>query len=204
LSDDIVQSPEEETFSLRQQLRLESSKSTLVTLVFGLTGAVLFALVHVIPMPFVMVSLLKFSLIPSLVIIALVGAIRGSLAGFITGYFGLVLYDLVFFHTVLTYTIPAVAYGILGLIVGIGSYDFDKGRSLGKLSIISAIGLVFTALILSIINLYIDQHSILVALGFTLLPHLTAGLPTLIFVTPILARIWSLLAAKINFPWDLS
>jgi uncharacterized membrane protein len=151
-----------------------------------------------------MVSLLKLSLIPSLTIIAVVGAIRGPLAGFVTGYFGLVLHDFIFFNTVLTYTLPAVAYGILGFVVGIASYDFERGRSLGKLSIMSAIGLIFAALILAIINLYVDQHSILVALGFTLLPHLTAGLPAVIFVTPILARIWSIFATKIDLPWELS
>jgi hypothetical protein len=204
LSDDIVQSPEEEPFSLPKKLQLENSKEAIITLVFGLVGAILFAIVHVIPMPFVMVSLIKLSLIPSLAIITVVGAIRGPLAGFVTGYFGLVLHDFIFFNTVLTYTLPAVAYGILGLVVGIASYDFDRGRSLGKLSIISAIGLIFAALILAIINLYVDQHSILVALGFTLLPHLTAGLPVVIFVTPILARIWSIFATKIDLPWELS
>jgi uncharacterized membrane protein len=204
LSDEITQSTKEASVSLRKQLRMESSNAIIITVVFGLIGALLFALVYVIPMPFVMVSLLKFSLIPALAIIAVIGAIRGPLAGFLTGYLGLVVHDFVFFNTILTYTLPAVAYGIFGLIVGIATYDLDRGKSLGKLSIVSAIGLIFAAFILVIINLYVDQHSILVALGFTLLPHLTAGLPTVVFVTPILARIWAILASKIELPWNLS
>lgn len=200
MSEDSVQSKKEEAFSLRRKLMLETSKDALITLVFGFFGAAIFALVYVIPMPFVMVSLFKFSLIPALAIIATVGAIRGPMAGFLTGYIGLVVHDFVFFNTVLTYTLPAVAYGLLGFIVGVASYDLDRGRSLGKLSIISTLGLLFAALILATINLYIDNHSILVALGFTFLPLITSGLPTVIFVTPILARTWSVLSSKINLP----
>ena len=107
---------------------LETSKDALITLVFGFFGAAIFALVYVIPMPFVMVSLFKFSLIPALAIIATVGAIRGPMAGFLTGYIGLVVHDFVFFNTVLTYTLPAVAYGLLGFIVGVASYDLDRAR----------------------------------------------------------------------------
>jgi len=204
LSDDTIQPNKEEARSLRKRLRVETGIGVLITLVFGFVGAILFALVYAISMPFVMVSLFKFSLIPALAIIAVVGAIRGPIAGFLTGYIGLLVHDFMFFNTVLTYTLPAIAYGILGFIVGIASYDFDRGKSLGKLSLVSVIGLIFTALILTIINLYVDQHSILVALGFTLLPLVTSGLPTIIFVTPILARIWSLIASKLNLPYDLS
>ncbi len=204
MNEESAQSVEEDETPLTELLRIENGKKALLTIVAGLIGAVVFALIYVIPMPFIMVSLLKFSLIPALAIIALAGAIRGPLAGFVAGYLGLVLHDLVFFNTVVSFTLPAVGFGVLGLIVGFSSYDLTNGRSLAKLSILAAVGLVFMALLLTVISLYVDQHSILVALGFTLLPLLTSGLPSVIFITPILARIWSFLSTKIEIPWDIS
>ncbi len=124
---------QEPTFS--EKLQIQHWTMALITIVFGLVGAAIFAMVNVIPMPYTMVSLFKFSLSPALAIIAVIGAIRGPLAGFLTGYLGVITYDLLFFNTVVTLTLPALSYGVLGLIVGIASYDFSNGRSLGKLSI---------------------------------------------------------------------
>lgn len=198
-------SPEaSEEIAMNQKLRVESGKAAIVTVLFGLVGALLFAVIYVIPMPFIMVSLLKFGLIPALAIIAVVAGIRGPLAGFITGYLGLVLHDLVFYNTVISFTLPAIAYGVLGLIAGLPSYDLTNGRSLGKLSALSTVGLVFAGLLLVVFSLYIDQHNFLVGLGFIFLPLLTMGLPSVILITPILARIWSFLTLKIKLPWDLS
>ena len=185
-------------------LRIQHWTVALVTLVFGLVGAGIFALIHAIDMPFVMISLFKFGFIPSLTIIALVGAIRGPIAGFLSGYLGIVTYDLLVYNTVVTQTLPAIAYGVLGLIVGLASYELSKGRSLAKLSILSMIGLVFTGLFLVVIGLFVEQIAVLAGIGFTLLPLLTSGLPTVLFLTPILARIWDLFSTKIELPWNLS
>jgi uncharacterized membrane protein len=204
LNKDPDQRLEEDEIPLTELLRIQNGKKALLTIITGLLGAVVFALIYVIPMPFIMVTLLKFSLIPALAIIAFIGAIRGPLAGFIAGYIGLVFHDLVFFNTVISFTLPAVGFGVLGLIVGFATYDLTNGRSLGKLALLSTIGLIFTALLLTVISLYVEQHSILVALGFTLLPLLTSGLPSVIFITPILARLWSIVSTKIELPLDFS
>jgi hypothetical protein len=184
-----------------EKLRVEHWTAALITTIFGLVGAAVFVFVNTIDMPFMMVSLFKFGLAPSLAIIALIGGIRGPLAGFLAGYIGVVAHDLLFFNSVVSFTLPAVAYGVLGLIVGIVSFDFSNGRSLGKLSILSAIGLVFTALLLVVFGLYVQNYSVLVGLGFVMLPLLTTGLPTVILITPILARLWLFIVQNIDLPW---
>jgi len=193
---------EEQRQTLGEKFRVQHWTISLITIVFGLVGAAIFTIIYAIPMPYTMVSLFKFGLSPALAIIALIGGIRGPLAGFLTGYLGVLAHDLLFFNTVVTYTLPALSYGVLGLIVGIASYDFSNGRSLGKLSILSAIGLVFTALLLVVFGLLVEQTAVLAGIGFVMLPLLTTGLPSVILLTPILARFWEFVNQTVQLPWQ--
>ncbi|MFW9974517.1 MAG: ECF transporter S component [Candidatus Thorarchaeota archaeon] len=186
---------------MREKLRVQHWTVALMTIITGLVGAAIFALVHAIPMPYTMISLLKFGISPALAIIALIGGVRGPLAGFLAGYFGIVIYDLISFNTVVILTLPAMAYGVLGLVVGLASYDFSNGRSLGKLSILSAIGLVFTAILLVVIGLFIGNSSVLAELGLVMLPLLTMGLPSVTLLTPILARVWLVISQIVQLPY---
>ena len=183
--------------NIKKRFRVDGLKTAAITVLFGVVGAVLFALIYSIPMPFTMVSLLKFGLSPALAIIAVLGAIRGPLAGFLSGYFGMILYDLLFFNTVVSMTLQALAYGVLGLVVGIATYDLANGRSLAKLSLLSAVGLVLTACLAVMFGLFIDQHSVLLELGFVMLPLFTVGLPSVVLITPIYARIWQIISTRI-------
>ncbi|MFW9805583.1 MAG: hypothetical protein ACFFFK_02485 [Candidatus Thorarchaeota archaeon] len=191
---------EEKSPTFIERLKIQHWTNALVTILFGLIGAGLFAFVNSVNMPFTMVTLIKLGLSPALAIIAVIGAIRGPIAGFLTGYLGIVTYDLLFYNTVVTLTFPALAYGVLGLIVGLASYEFSKGRSLGKLSILSAIGLVFTGLLLVIIGMFVEQTAVLAGIGFVLLPLLTTGLPSVILITPILARLWVVVSERVQLP----
>ena len=92
------------------------------------------------------------------------------------------------------------AFGVLGFIVGIASYDFSNGRSLAKLSVLSTIGFVFTVLLVVVIGITIEEYSVLAAIAFNMLPLLTTGIPTLIFVTPVIARLWFHAVTKLNQP----
>ncbi len=186
---------------MKEKLRAQNWMTALMTIILGLAGAGIFVLINSIPMPYTMVSLFKFGLSPALAIIAVVGGIRGPIAGFLTGYIGMITYDLWLYNTVVILTLPAFAYGVLGLVTGMASYNFSNGRSLGKLSILSAIGLVFTALLLVTIGLLVEHTSVLAGLGFVLLPLLTTGLPSVILMTPVLARIWIVLSQNIQLPW---
>lgn len=202
MTSELASSPvDEQRTTLSEKLRVQDWTIALITIVFGLVGAGVFVVVNAIPIPYTMVSLFKFGLSPALAIIALIGGIRGPLAGFLTGYLGVITYDLLFFNTVVTLTLPALSYGILGLIVGIASYDLSNGRSLGKLSVLSTIGLFFTALLLVVFGLYVEQTAVLAEIGFVMLPLLTTGLPSVILITPILARLWQFLGENIQLPW---
>jgi len=183
-----------------EKLRLDHWTVSLVTIIFGLVGAGVFALVNSINMPYIMVSLFKLGLVPSLAIIAVVGGIRGPIAGLLTGYLGVVTYDLLIYGAIVMLTLPALAYGFLGFIVGLASYDFSNGRSLGKMSILSAVGLIFTGLLLVVIGMFVEQTAVLAGIGFVLLPLLTTGLPSVILITPVLARIWLDIEQRVQYP----
>jgi uncharacterized membrane protein len=174
--------------------RMKDARMALETILFAVIVAVVYALVSTVPMPFVMEGLFTLGLVPALALIAFAGAIRGPIAGLLAGYLGEVIYGLLVYNVVVTLTLPALAYGALGLVVGMASYELSSGRSLAKMSLLSAFGLVMTALLLVIIGMVIEGYATMVAIGFVLLPVLTDGLPTVIFLTPVLARIWSMTA----------
>jgi len=187
--------------SLRERLYMQDGRNFGMTLVYAIIGAGLFMLVSTIPMPFIMYGLFKFGLLPALAIIGTVAAFRGPLAGFLTGYLGVVLYDLVIRGTIVSMTLPALGYGFLGLVTGAATYDLTSGRSLIKLSVLSAIGFVFTVLIAVAVGLTVESLATMVVLGFLMLPLITMGLPSVILLTPVFARIWHAILSK-TYPSD--
>jgi len=134
-------------------------------------------------------------------VIAVVGAIRGPFAGFLAGYIGEQLASIFLTGGIVAFSMYGVAFGFLGLVTGLATYDFTSGRSLAKLSILSAIGLLFAALITTVVGLFVEQVAVLVAIGFQLLPLLTIGLPTVLLLTPLFARFWDIVSDKIPWPW---
>ncbi|MFW9907325.1 MAG: hypothetical protein ACFFEF_02010 [Candidatus Thorarchaeota archaeon] len=183
-----------------RRFSLQNRNMILRTILFGAIGAVLYVGISLIPMPFTMVGILKFGLLPGVAIIAATGGIRGSLAGFIAGYFGVVLYGLVAYNVLVTMTLPAVAYGVLGLIAGLKRYDFESGRSLAKLSSLSVIGFLITGLLLFVIGITVEGYSMLAGIGFAILPLLTTGIPTILFLTPIFAKLYHVLKMRYMAP----
>lgn len=194
MSEESISEPKTKT--IFERLNIQSRHDIFLTLIYTIVGLALFIVLSMIPMPYFLVSLFKFGLIPALAIIAVVAAIRGPLAGLLTGYLGVFLYDLVIRSTIVALGLPALGYGILGLIVGLTTYDFTNGKSLAKLSILSAVGYMFTVLIVVAVGLTIESYATLVALGFVLLPLLTVGLPSIILITPLFARLYHCFKTK--------
>jgi len=186
--------------SIKEKLHIQDTYSIMWTLLAALIGAGIYLIAEMIPMPYLAVSLFSFGLAPSLAVVATVGAIRGPIAGFLTGYIGELIVAMFLTGGIVSFTLYGVAFGALGLVAGIPSYDFTSGRSLAKLSILSVIGLIFAALISAIIGLFVEQVATLVAIGFQLLPLLTIGLPTVILLTPLFARFWDIVSVKIPWP----
>ncbi|MHA2254228.1 MAG: hypothetical protein ACXAD7_28025 [Candidatus Kariarchaeaceae archaeon] len=176
--------------SILEIFQMQNTNMILWTIISAIIGTVLYVGVALIPMPYISEDLMLFGLLPAIVIIALVGAIRGPIAGFLVGYLGEVLYGLLAYNVIVTMTLPAMAFGILGFFVGLTTYDFTNGKSLLQLSIISVIGFIITVLLVLVIGLTIEVYSFDAALLFVALPMLTMGIPTLLFLTPVVARIW--------------
>lgn len=189
----ITESEEVTKKSVLEKFQMHSSEAIVLTLIYTLIGIVHFVLISLIPTPYLMVSLFTFGFVPALAIIPVVGAIRGPIAGFLTGYLGVIIFDFLIFGTIVTMTLPALGYGILGFIVGLASYDLSNGRSLVKLSILSAVGFVFTILIVLAAGLVVESYATIIALGFVMLPMMTTGLLTVILLTPVYGRVYDLL-----------
>ena len=182
--------------SRSSRLYVQSGPLLAWTIIYSILGAVIFALASLIPMPFVMAWLFRFGIVPATAVIAVAGAIRGPVAGFLTGYLGTLIYDMISAGVVVTMTVPAAAWGILGLIVGLTRYDFTKGRSLAKLSVMSVVAYVVALVILLLIGLRVEIYPTLAAMVFFLIPMLTAGIPSVFLLSPIYARAWYVFTAK--------
>ncbi len=182
---------------LLKKFQIQSLKASLMTLLYAVIAIVIFLLLSLIPQPFVVVGLFKFGLILPLAIIPTIAAIRGPLVGFITGYFGTFLFDLLFFRVILFMTIPYLPYGLLGFLIGLANYKINKGRSLAKLSIISTLAFLLSVILLTIIGLTIQEISVLVLLGYVVLPLLGMGIPSIFLLTPLYTRSWHIMVYNV-------
>jgi hypothetical protein len=165
---------------------------------YSIIGAAIYLIVVRIPMPFTMISLFKLGLAPALAVIAVMGAVRGPIAGLLTGYIGEVMHALILSGSLVTATLPALAYGSMGFVVGLTRYEFARGRSLAKLSLLSVAGFMMTALLVLVIDLFVESFGTLAAIGFAFLPLVTVGLPTVALLTPLFARVLYFFTVKIR------
>ncbi|MHA2261640.1 MAG: ECF transporter S component [Candidatus Thorarchaeota archaeon] len=172
------------------KLQIDNREAVLRTLLVVFIGILFFVILKSIPMPYLAVGLFKFGLVPSLAIISAIAAIRGPLAGLLTGYIGSILSNLLLSGGIVAFTLYSLAYGVMGFIVGLARYDFSNGRSLAKLSVLSMTGLVITVLLITVVGLFVEGVATLVVLGFQLLPLLTMGLPNVFLLTPLFAWLW--------------
>ena len=182
---------------LAERLFIQSSNAALWTLLSIAIGVGMFILLSILPQPYIMIDLFKVGLWPALAVVTTVGSLRGPLAGLLTGYLGALLYGLLIFNTVVTMSLNALAFGIMGFVVGFSHYDFNSGRSLAKLSIVSTIGLVLAILVVVVTGLTVEAYADLVAIGFVMLPLLTVGIPSVFLLTPILGWLWLFLQSKL-------
>lgn len=194
--EETTESIEPEKQTLREKLQVQSSNVALGTLAASVLGATIFLLLEMIPWPYLAVGLFPLGFIPALAVVATVGAVKGPLAGFLSGYLGTLLSDIALSGAIAVYTLYGIAIGVLGLVTGFASYEFSRGRSLAKLSVMSLIGLVFTTLLTVVFGLFVERLASLAAIGFQLLPLLTKGIPSVILLTPVFARVWNALASS--------
>jgi len=179
---------------LSEKFQINSAKSFLITILYSFITIGLYLLFSLIPQLYTVVGLFRFGLILPLVLIPTIGAIRGPLAGFITGYIGTLLTDLVLYRVVLVFTIPYIPFGLLGFIVGFANYQLNNGKSLVKLAIFSTLTFLLSILLSTAISLTLQNVSLLVVVAFATLPLLTMGLPSIFLLTPLYCRLWYIIA----------
>ena len=86
-SEDITISPESEK-SILDRLYLQNSREILLTIICIALGICFFLGFSLIQMPYIMISFFALGLAPAYAIIAVTGAIRGPVAGFLVGALG--------------------------------------------------------------------------------------------------------------------
>ena len=198
-SEDTTISPESEK-SVLGRLYLQNVREILLTIICIVLGISLFLGFSIIPMPYIMISFFALGLAPAYAIIAVTGAIRGPVSGFLVGALGKLFTDLLLYGVIPIMGLPYLAYGVLGLIVGLATYDITNGKSLAKMSILSMVGLVFTLMLIVVIGLLVGNVAVLVEIAFYLLPQLTLGLPSVFLLTPLFARVWYILKENVTLP----
>ena len=179
--------------NLLQKFHIQSLKDVLITVLYSLIAIVCYVLLSLLPQPFTMVGLLKFGIIPTLALIPMLGAIRGPLAGFATGYFGPFFVDMILNQTIIASTIPYFIYGIFGFLVGLAQYQLNNGKSLAKLATLSTLTYFLVVIFLVLSALTIQQNPLVVVLGYVPIGgtgFLTMGIPSVFLLTPLYSRLW--------------
>lgn len=177
---------------------MQRSRRVLEALKCSFLWALAYILFSFHPRIEVPVSFLVFGVVPAWPVITTAGAYGRSAVGFLTGFLGTIAFDFLTVGTVLIYALPAVAYGVMGLVTGLARYNPTSVRSLVKLSMVSALGMILTALsivaIESVSLVYVTMTDVI----FTLLPLLTVGIPTVFILTPIYAGVWHYISLRIT------
>ncbi|MHA2423548.1 MAG: hypothetical protein ACXAEF_02100 [Candidatus Thorarchaeota archaeon] len=196
--DEVIETSETPVEEVLDKFEIRSREEILHTIILAIFGSLLYLVLETLPMPYLTIGLIPLGILPSLAIVSTFGAIRGPLAGLLTGYIGVLLSDLILNGTIVAFSLYGLAIGVLGLIVGIGNYEITNGRSLAKISVMSVIGLSFTALLTAVFGIFVEGVATLVVIAFQLLPLLTLGLPSVFLLTPLFARVWHSIAAFIS------
>ena len=128
-----------------------------------------------------------------LVIIALVAAFCGPLAGFVVGFFGTLGFDLLFYNQLIALGTLNLAFGLLGFIIGIPRYTdnegFTDGKKLGKLMLFSLAGYLVMTILYLIGLIVIANQSFEGTLLYNFTPYFSITLISLFIFAPVFVRI---------------
>lgn len=182
--------------------RLESSTTIVRTIVGTLAGTLSYMLVYLIEFPqysFFGIDLgltifpIKGGIDFPMVVIVIIAAFCGPLAGFIVGFFGSLGVDLLFSHQLIVFGSINVAFCILGFIVGIPHYSHNEGFVNGKKLAILMLFTFFGFLIMNIIYLVsllvIANQSFVATLLYNFLPYFSIWVISLFLIAPVVVRI---------------
>jgi len=171
-------------------LRVESRESVMRTLVGAIAGIVSYVILNLVSLPdYKLMGLVTVRIDLALLVIPLAAAFLGPLAGFLVGLFGTLGVDVLLAQQIVAFGAVDLAYGVLGLIIGIPHYTqrdgFLKSRTLGKLILVSLTGFLVMVLVYLVGLIVIAGQNILPTMLFNFLRFFSVSLITLVIVAPV-------------------
>ncbi len=183
-------------------LRLESNKMIQWTVGGSIVGFISYLLLSQLNLPtYNFTGLdLGITVIPidgginlGLIIITLIAAFCGPIAGFVVGFFGTLGVDLLFYNQLIALGTLNLSFGLLGFIIGIPRYTdnegFTDGKKLGKLMLFSLAGYLVMTILYLIGLIVIANQSFEGTLLYNFAPYFSITLISLFIFAPVFVRI---------------
>jgi hypothetical protein len=179
--------------------RFHTREEILRTFLGALIGVTCHIALYLLKLPsYKLIGLLTVRIDLAILVIPIVAAFFGPLAGLLVGLFGTLGADGLFAQHIIALGLINLSYGLLGFIVGIPHYTegegFSKGRTLGKLILSMIGGYLVMALIYLGGLIVIAGQNVLPTLLYNFLPFFSASLITLFIVAPVAVRLTDILA----------
>jgi len=164
------------------------------TLVGAIAGVVGYVVLNIVSLPeYKLMGFVTVRIDLALLVIPLTAAFLGPLAGFLVGLFGTLGADVLLAQQIVAFGAVDLAYGLLGLIIGIPRYTqrdgFSRTRTLGKLILVSLAGFVVMIIVYLFGLIVIAGQNIMSTMLFNFLPFFSVPLITVVIVAPVAVRL---------------
>jgi hypothetical protein len=142
----------------------------------------------------------------SLIVIILVAAFHGPLAGLSVGFIGHLGSEILFTHQIVAMGMVGLSFGILGLIVGIPRYTYNEGfangKNLGKMMLFTLIGYLLMTMFYLAILIVVVKQSFNATLLYNFAPYFSITILTLFLFAPIFVRVFEMVIDETKKFWE--
>lgn len=180
-------------------LRLET-RSEILRVILGIfIGVVGYIVLYQVTLPsYKLLSMITVQFNLAILIIPVIAAFFGPLAGFLIGLLGTTGADTLFTQQIVAFGLINISYGLLGFVAGIPHYDkgFSSGRTLGKVILFTIGGLLVMAVVHLGALILVAGQNLLPTLLYNFLPFFSVSFITLLLMTPIAVRLIDALASS--------
>ena len=141
-----------------------------------------------------------------LVVISIIAAFCGPLAGFFVGFIGSLGADILYTQQIIGFGSINFAFGMLGFIIGIPRYTkddgFADGRKIAYLILFSVFGYLLMTVFYLLGLIVIAGHSFEGALLYNFAPYFSITLLSLFLFAPVIIRILEILMIEGFKIWE--
>jgi hypothetical protein len=181
-------------------LRLQTREEIVKTIIGTLIGILSYVVLFLVVLPeYKLMGLLTIQLSLALLVIPVAAAFFGPLTGFMVGFFGTLGADALFTQQIIALGLVDLSYALLGFIIGIPHYTqgegFSKGRTLGKLILLTFAGFVVMITVYLLGLIVVAGQNLLLTILYNFLPFFSVSLITLVIVSPVVVRLADILAS---------